>query len=59
MKQFEAPLRNMSNILATCIELYNLCIISNEGIEDEWIVEVENKLSRRIKEGEIQKCSEL
>ena len=33
MKQCEAPLRNMSNILATCVDLYNLCITSNEGLK--------------------------
>ena len=44
----------MLNIVVTCIILYNLCIVNNIGIEDEWIVEAKNKSSRKINEGEIQ-----
>jgi len=46
MKRLEAPLRNMLDIVATCIVLYNLCIVNNEGIEEEWIVEAKKKLAR-------------
>ena len=35
MKQSEVPLKNMSNIVATCIVLYKLCIVNNRWIEDE------------------------
>ena len=42
----------MPNIVATCVVLHNLCIVNKEGIEENWIVEAENKLSRRIGEGE-------
>jgi hypothetical protein len=33
--------------------------VNKEGIEEDWIVEAENKLSRRIDEGGIQEGSEL
>ena len=59
MKQCEVPLRNMPDIVATCIVLHNLCIVNKEGIEVDWIVEAENKLSRKIGEGEIREGSEL
>ena len=52
MKRCEVPLYNMPNIVATCVVLHNLCIVNKEGIEEDWIVEAENKLSRRIGEGE-------
>ena len=59
MKQCEVPLRNIPDIVATCVVLHNLCIVNKEGIEEDWIVEAENKLSRRIGEGEIREDSEL
>jgi hypothetical protein len=39
MKQSKVSLRNMSNIVETCIVLYDFYIINNEGIEDELIIE--------------------
>lgn len=59
MKRSEVPLRNMPDIVATCIVLHNICIVNNEGIEEDWIIEAENKLSRRISEGEVGEGSEL
>ena len=59
MKRCEVPLRNMPDIVATCVVLHNLCIVNKEGIEEDWIVEAENKLSRRIGDGEIREGSEL
>jgi hypothetical protein len=35
----------MYDVIATCIILHNLQIINNEGIEDEWIVKVKNRLA--------------
>jgi hypothetical protein len=52
-------LRSMPDIVATCIVLHNLCIVNKKNIEEDWIVEAENKLSRRIDEGEIREGSEL
>jgi hypothetical protein len=49
----------MPDIVATCIVLHNLCIVNKEGLEEDWIVEAENKLSRRIDEGGIREGSEL
>ncbi len=59
MKRCEVPLRNMPDIAATCVVLHKLCIVNKEDIEKYWIVEAENKLSRRIGEGEIREGSEL
>jgi hypothetical protein len=42
---------DMPDIVATYIVLHNLCIVNKEGIKNDWIVEVKNKLSRRIDEG--------
>ena len=36
-------LRNMSNILAICIVLYNLCTVNNDVIKHEWIIEKKKK----------------
>lgn len=35
MKQSNVHLKNMSDIVATCIILSNLCFMNNEMIEDE------------------------
>lgn len=43
MKHSKEYFRNMSDIVATCIGLHNLYDVNNEMIEDECIVEVENK----------------
>lgn len=55
MKRSEVPLKNMYDIVAIYIVLHNLYIINNEGIEDEYIVEGENKLAKNINMEEIQK----
>ena len=49
----------MSDIVATCVVLHNLCIVNKKGIEEEWIVEAENKLSRRIGERKIRESSKV
>ena len=54
IKRYKVPLRNIPNIVATCAVLHNLCMMNKKGIEEDWIVETENKLSRRIGEGEIR-----
>ena len=43
-----------------CSNLQNIvffCIVNNQGIE-EWIVQIKNKLARRINKGEIENHSE-
>lgn len=47
----------MPDIIATCIVWHNLCIIINEGIEDEWIVAVKNKWVREISKEEIRELN--
>ena len=59
MKRCEVPLRSMPDMVATCIVLHNLCIVNKEGIEEDWIMEAENKLSKMIDEGRIREGSEL
>ena len=59
MKQSEISLKNMSDIVATCIVLHNLCIMNNKGIKEDWIVEAKNKLTRKIIEEELREGSEL
>ena len=34
MKQLEIPLKNMPDIVATCIVLHNLYIVNNVGIKE-------------------------
>ena len=48
MKRHEVSLRNIHDIVAACIVLHNIYIVNNEGIEEDWIIEAENKLARRI-----------
>ena len=55
MKRPEVPLKNMSDIVAACIILYNICIVNNEGIEEDWIIEAESKLAKRIIEGDVRR----
>jgi hypothetical protein len=57
MKQSEIPLKNMPDIVATCIILHNLCIMNNEGIEEKWIIEAKNILATRVIEGELQEAN--
>ena len=59
MKRCEVPLRNIPDIVATCVVLHNLYIMNKEDIEEYWIVETRNILSRRIGQGEIREGSEL
>ena len=49
----------MPDIVATSVVVHNLYIINKESIEEYWIVEAENKLCRRIGEGEIWEGNEL
>ena len=59
MKRPKVPLRNMPNIVVACIVLDNICIVNNEGIKEDWIIEAESKLPRRIIKGEVCEGSEL
>ena len=49
----------MPDIVAACIVLHNICIVNNEGIEEDWIIEAKNKVSRRIIKGKVREGSEL
>ena len=56
MKRSEISLKNMLDIVATCIILY---IINNEGIEEDQIIEAENILAKRVIKGELREEREL
>ena len=47
MKWSELALKNISDFVATCIVLHNLCFINNKESEDNWIIKEESKLARR------------
>ena len=49
----------MSNIVAACIVLHNICIVNNEVMEENWNIKAESKLARKIIEGEIREGNEL
>ena len=34
MKRYELSLRNMPDIVVTCVVLHNLCIVNKEDIEE-------------------------
>ena len=59
MKRSKILLKNMPDIIATCIILHGLCFVNNERIEDEWIIEAKNKLPRGISKGEIREEKKL
>ena len=59
IKRLEISLKNISYIIVTCIVLHNLCIVNNEGIEEDIIVEAKNKLATRVIEEELQEGNEL
>lgn len=59
VKRSKVPFRNMLDLVATCIELYNLCIIKSDGFEDDWIAQVKEKLWKRVVDGEISEGNEL
>ena len=42
-----------------CVVLHNLCFVNKKGIGEDWIVQVKNKLNRKIGEGEIREGNEL
>ena len=39
--------------------MHNICIVNNEGIKENWIIEPESKLARKIIEGEEGEDNEL
>ena len=58
MKQSKVLLINMVDIVAICIMLYNLCIVNNKENKDK-CYKIENKLARRVCEGETQNGGKL
>ena len=59
MKRPEVPLKNMFDVVVACIILHNICIVNNKGIEEDWIIESENKLARRIIKDIVREGSKL
>lgn len=47
MKHIECPLNFVPDMAATCIILHNICILSVDVFDREWIKVVEEDLERR------------
>ena len=56
MKRPEVHLKNMPDIVAACIVLHNICIVNNEGIEEDWIIEAKSKLQSILYKCYTYKC---
>ena len=41
MKRGDIPLRHMTNVVAICIVLHNMCTIEKGKFDKEWIEEAE------------------
>jgi hypothetical protein len=37
MKRMDCPLKSVSDMVAACIVLYNICILSKDKFDQEWI----------------------
>ena len=48
MRRSDISLRHMTDIVATCIILHNICTIRKDKFDIEWIEEAERELNRRI-----------
>jgi hypothetical protein len=47
MKRCDVPLRTVSDLVATCIVLYNLCITMNDGFNENWISKAEEQITKK------------
>ena len=56
MNHFELPLRNMYVFIVSCIVLHIWSIVNNKGIEDAYIVQIEDKVARRVSEGDHERA---
>ena len=59
MKRCDMPLRSVSDLVARCIVLHNLCITMNDGFNENWISEAEEQLQRGIEIGALKEGQEL
>jgi hypothetical protein len=59
MKRMECPLKYVPDVVASCIILHNICIISADVFDREWIKVAEEDLERREIEGQIAAGQEL
>ena len=59
MKRMECPLKFVPDVVAACIVLHNICILSTDQFDREWIQIGEDELERRINEGEVAAGQEL
>lgn len=59
MKQSKVHLNYIPDIIEIYMITYNLCIVNNKMIKDEWFVEAKNELARGVSEGEIREGNEL
>ena len=59
MKRCDVPLRSVTDLIATCIILHNLCITMNDGFNENWILEADEQLQRKIKITTLKERQEL
>ena len=59
MKHMECPLKFVPDVVATCIILHNICILSADVFDREWIKVAEEDLERRVFEGQVIAGQEL
>ena len=48
MRRTDIPLRHMTDVVATCIVLRNMCTIGKNKFDIKWVEEAEKKLNRHI-----------
>jgi hypothetical protein len=53
-KRADVPLRSMADIVSTCIVLHNLCIITKDKFDSNWIKEVEAELKKWVDDGTVK-----
>ena len=59
MKRVDVPLRMVPNIIASCIVLHNLCIISKDKFDKTRIENAEKELIKRMENGGLKGGQEL
>ena len=53
MKRMDCPLKSVPDMVAACIVLHNICILSKDKFDREWIQIGEEDLERIITDGEL------
>lgn len=59
MRRCNVPLRNVPNLVATCIVLRNLCITMKDNFDEDQILEAEEQSQKIIENGDFKERQEL